>query len=46
MRLALRDARDRGCETTSLEATAAGEPVYRAIGYRALGALQMWERRR
>jgi GNAT superfamily N-acetyltransferase len=46
MRMALRDARDRGCETTSLEASAAGEPIYRRLGYRALGPLQMWERRR
>jgi ribosomal protein S18 acetylase RimI-like enzyme len=46
MRQALRDARDRGCETTSLEASAAGEPIYRAMGYRDLGTLQMWERRR
>jgi ribosomal protein S18 acetylase RimI-like enzyme len=46
MRTALRDARDRGCQTTSLEATRAGEPIYRRIGYRALGRLQMWERRR
>jgi ribosomal protein S18 acetylase RimI-like enzyme len=46
MRLALRDAGARGCETTSLEASAAGEPVYRRLGYRALGTLQMWERRR
>jgi GNAT superfamily N-acetyltransferase len=46
MRQALRDARDRGCETTSLEASAAGEPIYRTMGYRPLGTLQMWERRR
>jgi ribosomal protein S18 acetylase RimI-like enzyme len=46
MRLALRDARDRGCETTSLEATAAGEPIYGRVGYRRLGTLQMWELRR
>jgi ribosomal protein S18 acetylase RimI-like enzyme len=45
MRLALREARERGCETTTLEATKAGEPIYSRIGYRSLGALQMWERR-
>jgi GNAT superfamily N-acetyltransferase len=45
IRLALRDARTRGCETTTLEGTAAGAPVYRRLGYRDLGALEMWERR-
>jgi ribosomal protein S18 acetylase RimI-like enzyme len=45
LRTALRDARERGCQTTSLEATRAGEPIYRRIGYRDLGRLQMWERR-
>jgi GNAT superfamily N-acetyltransferase len=42
---ALHDARERGCTTTSLQATEMGEPVYRRLGYRALGAVQMWERR-
>ena len=46
MRIALREAREQGCETTSLEATAMGEPVYAALGYRSLGRLTMWERRR
>jgi GNAT superfamily N-acetyltransferase len=46
MRVALREARDDGCATTTLEATALGAPVYRAMGYRTLGTLQMWERRR
>jgi len=45
MRLALREARERGCTTTTLEGTAAGAPVYRRLGYRDLGVLQMWERR-
>ena len=31
---------------TVLESTQIGRPVYRALGYRELGALQMWERRR
>lgn len=42
---ALHEARDRGCTTTSLQATKMGEPVYRRLGYRDLGAVQMWERR-
>jgi GNAT superfamily N-acetyltransferase len=42
---ALRDARDRGCTTSTTQATAMGAPVYARIGYRDLGALQMWERR-
>jgi GNAT superfamily N-acetyltransferase len=44
-RIAL-DAREAGCETTSLQATRAGRPIYERLGYRDLGALQMWERRR
>ena len=39
------DAREHGCETTSLQATSAGAPVYERLGYRTLGTLQMWERR-
>jgi len=46
MKRALWDARERGCETTSLQATKKGEPVYARLGYRRHGALQMWERRR
>jgi GNAT superfamily N-acetyltransferase len=42
---ALRDARERGCRTTTTEATAMGRPVYERIGYRDLGALHMYERR-
>lgn len=45
LRLALREAAARGCTTTTLEGTAAGAPVYRRLGYRDLGELQMWERR-
>jgi GNAT superfamily N-acetyltransferase len=42
---ALHDARERGCTTTSLQATKMGEPVYKRLGYRELGPVQMWERR-
>ena len=44
--LALSEAREPGCETTSLQASGAGYPVYRKLGYRDLGAMGMWERRR
>jgi ribosomal protein S18 acetylase RimI-like enzyme len=46
MRQALADARGRGLRTTSLQATAMGAPIYARLGYRDLGAIQMWERRR
>jgi GNAT superfamily N-acetyltransferase len=43
---ALADARDRGRRTTTLVATKLGRPVYKRLGYRDFGAIQMWERRR
>ena len=43
---AMVDARERGCDTTSLEATQMGRPVYERLGYRPLGVIEMWERRR
>ena len=43
---ALVDARERGCTTSSLQATAMGHPVYTRLGYRDLGRVQMWERRK
>jgi GNAT superfamily N-acetyltransferase len=46
MRRALADGRERGCEVTTLQATKLGRPVYERLGYRALGAIEMWERRR
>jgi GNAT superfamily N-acetyltransferase len=46
MRHALVEARERGCTTTSLQATARGKSVYDRLGYRDVGAVQMWERRR
>lgn len=46
MRQALADARGRGCTTTTLVATKMGHPVYARLGYRDLGRVQMWERRK
>jgi ribosomal protein S18 acetylase RimI-like enzyme len=45
VRRALIDARGRGCQTTSLESTAAGERLYTKLGYRSLGRYERWERR-
>ena len=45
MHRALWDARERGCDLSTLQATKAGEPVYARLGYRGHGAIQMWERR-
>jgi GNAT superfamily N-acetyltransferase len=46
MARALEDARDQGLETTTLQATKLGYPVYVKLGYTDYGTLQMWERRR
>jgi GNAT superfamily N-acetyltransferase len=46
MRQALARGRERGCEVTTLQATKLGQPVYERLGYRGLGAIEMWERRR
>jgi ribosomal protein S18 acetylase RimI-like enzyme len=46
MRQALLDARDLGLETTSLQATPMGRSLYRRMGYRELGVIEMWERRK
>jgi N-acetylglutamate synthase-like GNAT family acetyltransferase len=42
---ALADAVERGADTSTLVATKLGRPVYERLGYRSLGALEMWERR-
>lgn len=41
----LRAAREDGLETTTLQATKLGRPVYEKLGYRDFGAGHMWERR-
>ena len=46
LRHALSAAREAGATTTTLESSAMGEPVYRRLGYRELGRLNMWEKRR
>lgn len=46
MHRALWDARERGCDISTLQATKLGEPVYARLGYESHGALQMWEKRR
>jgi GNAT superfamily N-acetyltransferase len=45
LRTALLDARQRGCTTSTLQASAMGKSVYAAIGYRTLGTYELWERR-
>jgi GNAT superfamily N-acetyltransferase len=46
MRRAVADAHERGRTTSTLQATKLGQPVYERIGYRSIGTLQMWERRK
>jgi GNAT superfamily N-acetyltransferase len=46
MQRALWDAREAGCDISTLQATKLGEPVYTRLGYRREGAIQMWEKRR
>ena len=43
---ALVDARERGCTTSTTQATKMGAPVYERLGYRTFGTIEMWERRR
>lgn len=45
MRTALREARDGGATTTTLEASRKGEPIYERLGYETLGRLALYERR-
>jgi GNAT superfamily N-acetyltransferase len=46
MARALADAAEQGLETTTLQATKLGYPVYEKLGYTDYGELQMWERRK
>lgn len=46
LRRAMLDARDRGCITSTTQASAMGRAIYARLGYRELGPLEMWERRR
>jgi GNAT superfamily N-acetyltransferase len=39
------EAQERGCTTTSLQATDSGRRLYDALGYRRLGDMQLWEHR-
>ena len=45
MRRAIFDAARRGCQTSTLQATKLGAPVYRRCGYEDFGAVGMWELR-
>jgi GNAT superfamily N-acetyltransferase len=46
MAVALRESQQRGCKTTSLQASPLGSEVYASLGYRNLGAMGMWEHRK
>jgi GNAT superfamily N-acetyltransferase len=43
---ALVEARERGCDISTLQATKMGESVYARLGYERFGAIQMWEKRK
>jgi GNAT superfamily N-acetyltransferase len=45
IRRALAHGREHGCEVSTLQATKMGQPVYERMGYRGVGAFEMWERR-
>lgn len=42
---ALVEARERGNDISTLQATKMGEPVYARLGYERFGAIEMWEKR-
>jgi GNAT superfamily N-acetyltransferase len=43
--IALLEARERGCDISTLQATKAGAPVYGRLGYETFGSIEMWEKR-
>jgi GNAT superfamily N-acetyltransferase len=43
--VAMVEARERGCDISTLQATQAGEPVYARLGYEKFGSIGMWEKR-
>jgi GNAT superfamily N-acetyltransferase len=45
MLAALHDAVERGCTSTTLQATDVGERLYDTLGYRRLCDMQLWEQR-
>lgn len=45
VRHGLRAARDRGCDSVTLEGSKMGESVYARLGYRTVGRLRMYELR-
>lgn len=46
MSVALAEGRERGCETSTLQASPMGEPVYERLGYQTPCRLHMYERRK
>ncbi|HEX6712274.1 MAG TPA: GNAT family N-acetyltransferase [Thermoleophilaceae bacterium] len=43
---ALAEARERGNDISTLQATKMGEPIYARLGYERFGAIEMWEKRK
>lgn len=46
MSVALEEARERGCETSTLQASPMGYPVYERLGYETACRLHLYERRK
>ena len=46
MQRVAQEARSHGLTSTTLQATDLGERLYRALGYRKVSDMQLWERRR